>query len=58
MAAGPRYDDVAPAVRRNRAGVTALAGGALELRFRLPPGSYATVLVEELFPEGVVEGPS
>ena len=42
----------------SEAGVTALAGGALELRFRLPPGSYATVLVEELFPEGVVEGPS
>jgi tRNA pseudouridine13 synthase len=30
--------------------------GALELRFRLPPGSYATVLAEELFPGGVEEG--
>lgn len=29
--------------------------GWLELRFRLPPGSYATVLVEELFP-GAVTG--
>jgi tRNA pseudouridine13 synthase len=27
-----------------------LAGDALELRFRLPPGAYATTLVEELFP--------
>jgi tRNA pseudouridine13 synthase len=27
------------------------AAGTLELRFVLPPGSYATVLVEELFPE-------
>jgi tRNA pseudouridine13 synthase len=33
------------------------AGDALELRFTLPPGSYATVLVEELFPGGVAEGP-
>ena len=41
----------------SEAGAATLEGGALELRFRLPPGSYATVLAEELFPEGVVEGP-
>lgn len=29
----------------------------LELRFDLPAGSYATVLLEELFPEGLDEGP-
>lgn len=39
------------------ASATTLEGGALDLRFRLPPGSYATVLAEELFPEGIVEGP-
>lgn len=31
--------------------------GALELRFELPAGSYATVLLEELFPAGFDEGP-
>lgn len=31
--------------------------GSLELRFVLPPGSYATVLLEELFPAGYEEGP-
>ena len=29
---------------------------ALHLRFVLPPGSYATVLLEELFPGGLAEG--
>lgn len=33
------------------------AEGMLELAFELPPGSYATVLLEELFPEGFEEGP-
>ncbi len=32
--------------------------GVLELRFELPAGSYATVLLEELFPEGFEEGPA
>jgi tRNA pseudouridine13 synthase len=32
--------------------------GELELRFRLPPGSYATVLAAELFPDGIAEGPA
>ncbi len=30
---------------------------ALELTFELPAGSYATVLLEELFPDGFDEGP-
>jgi tRNA pseudouridine13 synthase len=38
------------------ASATPLDDGALELRFRLPPGSYATVLAAELFPEGLDEG--
>ena len=29
-----------------------------EVRFDLPAGSYATVLLEELFPDGLVEGPA
>ena len=33
------------------------ADGCLRLEFELPAGSYATVLVEELFPEGFDEGP-
>lgn len=32
--------------------------GSLRLGFELPAGSYATVLLEELFPEGVDEGPA
>ena len=31
---------------------------ALELSFELPAGSYATVLLEELFPGGLEQGPS
>jgi len=35
----------------------ALDPDAIELRFELPAGSYATVLIEELFPgESIVEG--
>jgi tRNA pseudouridine13 synthase len=30
----------------------------LELRFALPPGGYATVVLEELFPAGFEEGPA
>jgi tRNA pseudouridine13 synthase len=38
---------------------SAFAGEALELRFTLPPGAYATVLVAELFPgEAIREGPA
>jgi tRNA pseudouridine13 synthase len=37
----------------------AIAGtGTLELAFRLPPGAYATTLVEELFSSPLVEGPA
>jgi tRNA pseudouridine13 synthase len=36
-------------VRPEEARCEALAPDAVRLRFRLPPGSYATVLVEELF---------
>ena len=32
------------------------AGSILDLAFRLPVGSYATVLLDELFPEGYDEG--
>jgi tRNA pseudouridine13 synthase len=32
-------------------------GGVLRLSFDLPPGAYATVLLEELFPGGFEEGP-
>lgn len=32
--------------------------GVMELAFTLPPGSYATVLVEELFPDKLDEGPN
>ncbi|MEM9553751.1 MAG: tRNA pseudouridine(13) synthase TruD [Acidobacteriota bacterium] len=32
-----------------------LAGDDLELRFDLPPGAYATILLEELFPDGYDE---
>jgi hypothetical protein len=39
------------------ASAEALADGSLELRFELPAGSYATVLIEELFPgEPIEEG--
>ncbi len=34
------------------------ADGVLRLAFELPAGSYATVLLEELFPEGFDEGPA
>ena len=34
---------------------TPIVGGALELRFELPAGSYATVLLEELFPGETIE---
>jgi tRNA pseudouridine13 synthase len=37
------------------ASAAAAADGALELRFELPAGSYATVLVEELFPGEAIE---
>ncbi|MEM6795161.1 MAG: tRNA pseudouridine(13) synthase TruD [Acidobacteriota bacterium] len=31
---------------------------ALEVSFELPSGSYATVLLEALFPQGLIEGPA
>jgi hypothetical protein len=46
----PVGDAAARGVAADRAGATGSAGEALELRFELPAGSYATVLVEELFP--------
>ncbi len=36
---------------------TRFSDGILELAFELPAGSYATVLLDELFPEGYDEGP-
>jgi tRNA pseudouridine13 synthase len=57
----PVGDASARGVAADRTGATgnaAVAGEALELRFELPAGSYATVLVEELFPGTEVdEGP-
>ncbi len=41
-----------------RGGVTLGQRDTLELTFELPAGSYATVLLEELFPEGFEEGTS
>ncbi|HVS03841.1 MAG TPA: tRNA pseudouridine(13) synthase TruD [Thermoanaerobaculia bacterium] len=35
-----------------------MEGDGLRLDVTLPPGSYVTVLVEELFPDGVEEGPA
>ena len=43
-------------VRPAAASAVAIEGG-IELRFALPPGSYATVLVEELFGEPARERP-
>ncbi len=40
-----------------RAGSPPDGPGILELSFELPAGSYATVLLEELFPNGFDEGP-
>jgi tRNA(Glu) U13 pseudouridine synthase TruD len=62
--AAPRGLDISGARRALRVPVgdaTAhrVEEGAVELRFELPAGSYATVVVEEIFPgEEIEEGPT
>lgn len=52
------FGDRRPLRVRPAGAASAWRDGALELEFQLPAGSYATVLLEELFPEGVDEGPA
>ncbi len=50
------FGDRRPLRVRPRGAACVWQAGALELSFELPAGSYATVLLEELFPEGFEEG--
>ncbi len=50
------FGDRRPLRVRPQAAAGAWRDGVLELAFELPAGSYATVLLEELFPEGFDEG--
>ncbi|MEE8525061.1 MAG: tRNA pseudouridine(13) synthase TruD [Thermoanaerobaculia bacterium] len=50
------YGDRRPLRVQPRDAAAELRDDALELRFELPAGSYATVLLEELFPDGFEEG--
>lgn len=51
------YDDRRPLRVQPRGAEAEWHDGALHLAFELPAGSYTTVLVEELSPEGFEEGP-
>jgi len=50
------FGDRRPLRVQPRDAAAELRGDALTLRFELPAGSYATVLLEELFPDGFEEG--
>jgi tRNA(Glu) U13 pseudouridine synthase TruD len=55
---GLRLDGTRRALRVRPEGVAAAwAEGVFRLEVELPAGSYATVLLEELFPEGLDEAP-